>query len=86
MFARLRLESATGREVIAVPERALHRRGPLTGIYIVDDTGHARLRWITVGETRDGLTEVLTGLEEGARIITDAPGGLGDGRRVEPAR
>lgn len=82
MFARVRLPGER-REVLVVPERALRRRGPLTGVFIVDEGGVARLRWVTSGETRDGLTEVLTGLEAGDRIIVEGGGDLQDGRPVE---
>ncbi len=82
MFARLRLPGEA-KDRIAVAEDALVRRGPLTGVFVVDEGGIARLRWITTGETRGGRIEVLTGLAEGERFVTAPPAGLEDGRRVE---
>lgn len=82
MFARLRLPGEE-KDRIAVAEDALVRRGPLTGVFVVDEGGIARLRWITTGETRDRRIEVLTGLAEGERFVTAPPAGLEDGRRVE---
>jgi RND family efflux transporter MFP subunit len=82
MFARMRLAGGEGR-ALAVPEAALVRRGPLTGVFVVDEQGIARLRWVTLGEARDGRTEVLTGLAKGERIVTEPPADLEDGRRVE---
>ena len=82
MFARLRLPGAEESRV-AVAEGAVVRRGPLTGVFVVDEGGIARLRWITTGETREGRVEVLTGLSEGERVVTAPPASLEDGRRVE---
>jgi RND family efflux transporter MFP subunit len=82
MFARLRLPGETGKALV-VPEEALVRRGPLTGVFVVDGQGVARLRWITLGELRDGRAEVLTGLRPGERYVVAPPAGLEDGRRVE---
>jgi RND family efflux transporter MFP subunit len=67
---------ATTREVIAIPESAVVRRGQLTGVHVVGEDGTS-LRWIRLGrrvETTDehGETltrvEVLSGLEAGERI------------------
>jgi RND family efflux transporter MFP subunit len=82
MSARMRLAGQEGR-ALALPEMALVRRGPLTGVFVLDGQGVARLRWITVGEARGGRVEVLTGLAEGEQIVTEPPADLEDGRRVE---
>jgi RND family efflux transporter MFP subunit len=82
MFARLVIEKGR-RKAIAVPESSLVRRGPLTGLFTADEEGKARLRWITTGETRDGKTEVLSGLKEGERFVVSPPAELADGARIE---
>ena len=65
---------------MAVPEMAAVRRGPLTGVFVVDGEGIARLRWVSLGETKDGRVEILSGLAAGERIVTEPPAGLEDGR------
>jgi RND family efflux transporter MFP subunit len=82
MFARMRLAGEEGK-ALTVPETSLVRRGPLTGVFVLDGQGVARLRWVTVGEARSGRAEVLTGLAAAERIVTEPPAGLEDGRRVE---
>jgi RND family efflux transporter MFP subunit len=82
MFARLIIEKGE-RSSLAVPESSLVRRGPLTGLFTADEGGVARLRWITVGETRAGTTEVLTGLKAGERFVLSPPAALDDGARIE---
>ena len=84
-FARLRLAGTEGPgAAAAVPEEALLRRGPLTGVFVAID-GFARLRWITVGRTRGGTVEVLTGLSAGERVVSPIPANLEDGGRLAEA-
>ena len=85
LFARMWVGRGD-REVIAVPDSALVRRGPLTGVYVVEAAGdrtRARLRFVTVGRSRDGLQEVLTGLAAGERYVVAPPPELEDGSPVE---
>jgi RND family efflux transporter MFP subunit len=82
MFARLRIGGAS-RPALLVSESALVHRGPLTGIFVVNAEEVAHLRWITVGDARDGRVEVLTGLKEGERYVVAAPPELHDGMKVE---
>jgi RND family efflux transporter MFP subunit len=80
-FARVAF-GAPGRAALAVPEGALLRRGPLAGVFVVDDGGVARLRWLSVGAVRDGRVEVLAGLVAGERYVVAPPAGMQDGSRV----
>jgi len=84
MFARLRLPrpASEGAAAVVVPESAVVRHGPLTGVFVVDGGGVARLRWVTLGAARDGAREVLAGLGAGERIVTAPPVELEDGRPV----
>lgn len=81
-FARLRIPGAA-REVLRVPGTAVVTRGPLRGVFVVDDSGVARLRWVTLGRMTAAEVEVLSGLSSGERVVTAPPGELEDGRRVE---
>jgi len=81
VFARLWLPVPGGEKKLLVAERAVFRRGGLWGVFVIAD-GRARLRWIAVGETRLGLTEVRAGMDAGERVALD-PAGLTDGARVQ---
>lgn len=83
-FARVRFPSIAAHESpgVAVPGEAVVRRGPLTGVFVVDAEGIARLRWVTLGAPAGGAVDVLTGLEPGARVVSPVPEGLEDGRRI----
>jgi RND family efflux transporter MFP subunit len=82
MFARLRLGGKT-RPVVSAAADAIVSRGPLTGLFVVGDDATARLRWVTLGRSRDGRVEVLTGLSAGERVVLAPDAALEDGRRVE---
>jgi len=82
MFARLRLGGAE-QTVIAVPETSIVRRGPLTGLFVAAEDGTARLRWVTLGRSRNGDVEVLTGLRAGESVLAQPSPELEDGYPVE---
>jgi RND family efflux transporter MFP subunit len=84
MFARASFELGTT-EAIWVPAEALVERGQLQGVFIVDEHGHARLRWVRTGEARDGAIEILSGLAGGERYVAEPPMRLVDGAIIEGA-
>jgi len=84
MFARLRF-AGEGPATLFVPAAAIVRRGPLTGVFVVDGDV-ARLRWITLGDTRGRRVEAASGLDAGERVVADPSSELVDGRRIEIAR
>jgi RND family efflux transporter MFP subunit len=82
MFARVEVSVGT-REAILVPADALHTRGQLTGVWIVNEAGVAHLRWIRVGRIHDGMAEVISGLHGGETIVRRAEQPLVEGDRIE---
>ena len=68
---------------LTIPKDALVKFGQLSGVYIAGDDRMAHLRWLTVNEDKDGSINVLTGLNEGERIIL-SPGkaGVYDGQGI----
>ena len=71
------------RHAITIPTKAIIQRGQLTSVLLVDDSGTARFRLISVGKSRGDRTEVLSGLQEGERIVVDRLDAISDGSRVE---
>jgi RND family efflux transporter MFP subunit len=85
LFARLLVPSpSSSAPRIVVPESAVFQRGGLSGVFVVAK-GEARLRWVAVGATGGGVTEVRAGLEGGERVAL-APAGLVDGQPVTEGR
>jgi len=70
------------RNVLSLPENAVLTRGQLQ-LALVAEGGVAHLRLLTLGETRSGKVEVLSGLTAGERVIVSQKPTLADGARVE---
>ncbi|OYU26281.1 MAG: efflux transporter periplasmic adaptor subunit [Burkholderiales bacterium PBB2] len=84
MFARVQLPAAIGGQAsqsgqsdpsattaISVPVTALVRRAEMSGIYVLNAQGQARLRQLRLGAQQAGMVEVLSGLSRGERIALD---------------
>jgi multidrug efflux pump subunit AcrA (membrane-fusion protein) len=67
---------------LAVPVTAVRENGQLQSVFVVTG-GLAHTRLVTLGERHDGQIEVLSGLENGDRIIAPVPAGLTDGDSVQ---
>ncbi len=71
------------RPSLLIPQTAVVARGQLQGVYVLDPSEIANLRYITLGKTAGGEVEVLAGLQEGERLVAN-PGGLDlSGKRIE---
>ncbi|MBI5445804.1 MAG: efflux RND transporter periplasmic adaptor subunit [Deltaproteobacteria bacterium] len=70
------------RRILAVPTRAVVERGQLSGVYVIDRNGTARLRLIRTGKAFGPSVEVLSGLTEGERVAVDGIERLVEGARV----
>ncbi len=68
LFGRARFPRGE-RESILVPQTALLRRGQMEAIYVVGKDAVAELRYITVGNPSGKDVEVLSGLDNGERIV-----------------
>jgi len=67
-FVRVAFTVGT-RSGITVPAGAVGRRGQLTSVFVVDKSGVARLRLVTVGEVEGERVEVLSGLDVGETVV-----------------
>ena len=81
MFARVDVPVGTRRGVV-VPEAAVHRRGQLTGVWIVDAAGAAHLRWVRLGDPVAGGVEVISGLDGTETVVTSSEQPLAEGDKV----
>lgn len=81
MFARVKVPVGS-REAVLLPTEALHTRGQLTGVWLVNDEQTANLRWIRVGREMGDRIEVLSGLKGGERVVLRADLPLVEGDKV----
>jgi len=57
---------------LLVPRAAVVRRSEVTGVYVVDEQGRARLRQVRLGSAGDeAAIEVLAGLKPGERVALE---------------
>jgi HlyD family secretion protein len=84
-FARGRVDLGTWTFALTVPETALRQRnGAEAAVMVVDVGGMVASRGVTIGEARDGIAEVLTGLQAGERVVRNASAFLDEGDVVTP--
>jgi len=69
------------REALLVPQSAVLERGQVRSVYVLEKE-IARLRLVTLGETRDNRREILSGLTAGEKVIGAPPPRVSDGIRV----
>lgn len=70
------------RQVLAIPQTAITQRGQLVSVFVVDQSGIARLRLIKTGKVFDERVEVLSGLNAGEQIVVSSDASIQDGTRV----
>jgi RND family efflux transporter MFP subunit len=58
------------KEALLVPQNTIVQKGQLTGVYTVDDKNIISYRLIRTGKTNGNNIEVLSGLNNGEKIIT----------------
>lgn len=73
------------KEAILVPKGAIHDRGGMKGVFVLDGEDRARFRIVRVGQDRAGEVVILAGLRDGDRVITEAQGRLANGAKVVPS-
>lgn len=75
-------DTASQREII-VPQKALFKRGQLTGLYVVNDNNIALLRWIRIGKQTGEQVIVESGLQPNEKYIIKADGRVFNGVPVQ---
>lgn len=84
MYARVWFPAGTAPS-LRVPRAAVVERGQLQGLWVLDDQGKARLRWVRLGAAVEDRVEILSGLSSGERYVTAPPAGIADGAPVSGA-
>ncbi len=78
----VRVELTVGEtERMVVPESAILRKGQLEMVYVVEND-RTRLRLVTLGRREDSQIEILSGLNEGEKVVSKPGADLGEDVRV----
>ena len=79
------LAPSGSRESLRIAASAVRGIGQLSSVFVAD-AGVARSRMVKLGEEREGMREVLSGLNPGEVVVLNPPAGLRDGDPVEVAQ
>jgi multidrug efflux system membrane fusion protein len=82
-FVNVRMVVDVHKNVVVVPTAAVQRGAQGTVVYVVKEDSTVALKPITVGATEGQVTEVLTGLAAGERVIVDGVDRIREGAKVE---
>lgn len=69
MFADVRLSGGAREGALQVPTEAVIRTGERSVVILAEGGGRFRPAHVKVGDDREGITEILDGLEEGEAIV-----------------
>jgi len=83
MFARVKLTVDRRADALTVPRNAVVDSDGKRGVFLVDGQS-AKFRPVTTGLQDNERIEILSGLEEGTRVITTGALALRDGDRITP--
>lgn len=84
LFARVRVPVGET-ETLRVPQTAVVHQGQLAGVFAVDEDATARFVLVRTGTTEEGRIEILSGLQDGQRVVANPPATLQHGHRVREA-
>jgi len=71
------------KQLLKVPQKAILQSGQLVGVFIVDSSNILRLRLIKTGKQYGDEMEVLSGLNDGDRIVVEGIERVKEGDRVQ---
>jgi len=81
LFGRARFPRGE-RQALLIPRTSLVERGQLQGVYVIDANQIAGLRYVTLGNSAGEQIEVLSGLEEGEKLVAAAGDRDLSGKRI----
>jgi len=81
LFGRVQFP-AEPRELVTVPEESIVSRGQLSAVYVVDMDEKARFHLVKTGKAFGNRVEIISGLEEGDRVVIQPIDQVQDGQPV----
>lgn len=85
-FARVQIAGASS-PTLLIPTTAVTHRGQMDTVFVAENEGgtapRAALRLVKVGAARDDRIEILSGVDDGERVVTHPSAGLREGQPLE---
>ncbi len=85
-FVNVRMVVDTHHGVVIVPSAGIQRNAEGTLVWVVRDDSTVAARPVTTGPTEGANTEIVTGLKDGERVITDGVDRIREGTKVDVAQ
>ncbi len=82
-FVNVRLQLQTLKDAITIPADAVQYGGQGPYVFVIDDEENAQVRTLEVGALEADRIAVLSGLNEGERVVLEGLDRLREGRRVQ---
>lgn len=81
-FVNIHLLVKTLQNVVTAPNAAIQRGAPGTFVYLVGADNKVSVREVKLGQTDNGMVEIVSGLNPGDRVVTDGTDRLHEGATV----
>jgi Cu(I)/Ag(I) efflux system membrane fusion protein len=72
MFANVTIKARELHDVTVVPSEAIIRSGTREQVFVQREPGKFEPRDVTIGVSSEGLTEIITGVEPGEKVVVSA--------------
>ena len=82
MFGKVKLYTLDYGGAVALPSDAVVTKGDKPYLYVVKSDDTVEQREITLGQSVDGVVQVLSGIEEGERVVVEGGQVLSNGAKV----
>ena len=82
MFGKVKLYTLDYGGAVALPSDAVVTKGDKPYLYVVKSDDTVEQREITLGQSVDGIVQVLSGIEEGERVVVEGGQVLSNGAKV----
>ncbi|HET9112307.1 MAG TPA: efflux RND transporter periplasmic adaptor subunit [Burkholderiales bacterium] len=69
-------------EGVQVPDNAILERAGITGVFVLDNRDIAHYRMVRKGDSANGMTAILAGLNPGERVVVSPPADLQSGDKA----
>ncbi len=82
MFARVTFTSISEHEGLILPRQALLGSSKDAKVFVIDNNGIAKIKTVVLGNELNNQVEVVSGLNEGERVVVNGQNNLKDGLQV----
>lgn len=82
MFATIAIHGQVRKNALIIPQTAIVMREDQKTVYVIDQNNVVQQKLLEVGSINDGMVEVLSGLDEGDRIVISGQNRLRQGSKV----